>query len=87
MVTALIENFTHALIHHDKSDLKMITIYKNPKDFPGKYVARLFINGKATIVAMVKDDIEEIRELLPCYCIPMQRSLLDDPVIVETWIM
>lgn len=70
-----------------KLTIPLITIYKNPRDFPNKYVARLFDKHFSTKYAIVKDSLEEIRTALPpTFTNKLERSENDDPVIVETWI-
>jgi len=64
----------------------VIVIYKNQKDYPDKYVARLWdIKNKPTHYAVVKDTLEEVREAIPSGMCRMGPSSKDDPVIVETW--
>lgn len=64
----------------------IIAIYKNPSDYPGKFVARLWIGIMPTEVNIVKSTITEIRHLIPSfYGRISSRCLNDDPVIVETW--
>lgn len=62
------------------------TIYKQPKDFPSNYVARLFIDGEPTGELLVFPQIELLREIVSRNrtCIP--RHPEDDPSVVETWI-
>jgi hypothetical protein len=69
-------------------------VYSNPKDFPGKYVARRWdiIRGqtepKPTSEHHVADTLEEIRKMIPdrggLACIPRYDD--DDYAIVEMWI-
>ena len=63
------------------------TVYFNPKDAPGMYVIRKFLNDKPTLEAYQGSDVEAIREWFRkqgLICIP--RSPSDDPVIVECWL-
>lgn len=65
----------------------IIVVYNSPKDYPGKYVARLWdINRKATNFVMVKDTLELIRRNIPETMQRVPRECVDDPGIVETWI-
>ncbi|TWH49619.1 hypothetical protein [Sporomusa sp. KB1] len=66
--------------------MPMITVYKNPSDFPGKFVARLFRLQKPTIIAVVKDTLPEIRMTIPRHMVRLPRHQADDPTILETWI-
>ncbi len=68
------------------------TIYHSPKDFPGRYVARLWLVGhglpepRPTDQFMTSNTLDGIRAMLPPGLVCLQRSSDDDPVIVETWI-
>ena len=70
------------------------TIYKNPSDFPGKFVIRAFtIKPKAAIAHSspfyVGPSADACRKHLSDNVpglFPIPRSPTDDPVIVETWI-
>jgi endonuclease V-like protein UPF0215 family len=64
----------------------LICIYKNPADYPGKYVARLWDVDKPTNLVAIAESLEEIRETKPPEMVIMQRQPNDDPVIIETWI-
>ena len=77
---------------YDKS-LNIVTVYKNPKDYPQKYVGRLFLirpikDGKTepTNVFIVKDTLEELQQHIPKMYRRLNRDIKDDPVIYETWI-
>jgi len=67
-------------------NLPMWTVYMNPKDYPGKFVARCWDLDKPTTNVIVADTLEEVRALLPPGLICMPRDVADDGVIVETWI-
>lgn len=69
--------------------LSIWTIYHNPTDFPGKYVARRWIVSEqpaATGEVFLADTLGEVRDMLPPGLVPMQRWEGDDPCIVETWL-
>lgn len=70
--------------------LEIYTIYNNPSDFPGEFVARkseVFrggtINGE--IISKGKT-LEEVRKGIPPGLYRLERQIHDDPVIVEVWI-
>lgn len=42
--------------------LPMIAVYKNPDDYPGYYVARVFNLERPTNVIIVKESLKEIME-------------------------
>lgn len=69
--------------------LPMWVVTSNPKDYPGKVVARLFVTlptAEPTTVAVVGDTLEEVRCSLPrgLHCLP--RHPRDEAQIVETWL-
>lgn len=70
--------------------MKTYTIYKNPLDFPDKYVMRVFentsIGSVPTSEIAVSTNLENVRDAIPAGCICIARSPDDDPVILETWI-
>lgn len=66
--------------------LPLICVYKNPSDYPGKYVARLWDIDKPTNIVALADTYEEILAKKPINMVIMQRTGGDDPVIVEAWI-
>ena len=64
----------------------LICIYNSPKDYPGKYIARLWDVNRPTNIVAIAESLDEIRKTKPADMVIMQRQLQDDPVIVETWI-
>jgi hypothetical protein len=72
--------------------LAMWTVYDNPNDYPGKFVARLFVvsatGPMATESIVIMDDLEAMREMLAfeMHLTCLARSPEDDPKIVETWL-
>lgn len=75
-----------AVVDFTRFRLPIITVYKNTKDYPNKFVARIFDVDEATLLVVVKDSLEEIRDIIPARFTHMPRFDGDDPVIVETWI-
>lgn len=74
-------------------NLKIWTITKFPKDFPGKFVVRMSVIGLVPGVPIaadppwaVVDSLAAARQSLPegLHCMPRQPE--DDPVIVECWL-
>lgn len=67
-------------------------VYKNPKDFPGKWVTRKFIIGTnlpapvSTADVYVADSLEEIQKRIPEHLCCIHRFDDDDPAIYEVWI-
>ena len=70
------------------NDIKipLITIYYNPSDYPGKYVARLFDCSNPTHYIVLADTLENIRQSIPPTMRCFRRHPDDDPCIVEVWI-
>lgn len=64
----------------------IIVVYKKPKDYPTKYIARLWDVDRRTNLIATAETLEELRESKPKEMMIMQRHQDDDPVIVETWI-
>lgn len=62
--------------------LEMYVIYKNPSDYPNKYVARLFLNLKPTKICIVSDCFEELMRQIPYGMRWLNRFPDDDPVIM-----
>ena len=68
-------------------EIEIWTVYDHPSDFPGKYVARLFIGDKPTNQVIVTKNINSIRAKLAVKgltCLHRQEN--DDPKIMETWL-
>jgi len=72
--------------------LAIWTVYDNPKDFPGKFVARRWTVGKDLYtpvpdrIPIVRDTLSEIRLAIPQGLQKIPTSPVDDPTIVESWI-
>ena len=68
------------------STFPIICIYSSPKDYPGKFIARLWDVTVPTQIVAIADSLEEIRKAKPAEMVIIDRQPKDDPVIVETWI-
>lgn len=66
--------------------IPLICVYCNPKDYPSKYVARLWDCNIPTQIMATADTLEGIRAKIPDTMVRLERDQRDDPVIVETWI-
>jgi hypothetical protein len=69
--------------------LDLITIFNNPSDFPGLFVARIFsiCDGEVVpgnLVAQGKT-LDEVRKQLPPGLFRLEREPNDDEKIVESW--
>lgn len=77
------------------ASMPMIVVYKNPKDFPGQFVARRFEckpDGTCqsfTKPVAVKLDYDKVREAVKANlpgATRIARDPQDDPVILEVWL-
>lgn len=71
--------------------LLLFVVTDHPKDFPDKFVVRMFnvMSGEcaATSYYETYDTIQQVREKMSMHgLIRLPRHPEDDPVIVETWI-
>lgn len=81
-----LETFLHIDLRSIEK-VPLIVVYKNPLDYPNKYVARLWgIKNNATNIVVIKDSLEEIRKAIPKGMQRLKATSKDDPVIVETYI-
>lgn len=74
------------LIKH--SIINQYVIYKNPKDFPGKYVVRKWEiqrGGPTPAEAISCETIKEARSCIPEGLVKFERSEQDHPSIYEVW--
>lgn len=63
------------------------TVYKDPTDYPGKYVVRRFDGLQPDPQpTAVTDNIKQARDHIPDNMYHIERCPNDDPKIVETWI-
>ena len=70
----------------------MWTVYDNPTDYPGKFVARRFdvdaSGPKPSASIIVMDDLDKLRDVLEFELglVKLMRNEGDEPQIVETWL-
>ena len=70
------------------------TIYKNPSDFPGKFVARRFEGDKPTNDHYANENVDTVRKWIHKDAgnrgqgspHRLERQPNDDPVILESWV-
>jgi hypothetical protein len=67
------------------------TVYRYPKDYPDKFVARMHIANKQgsqpTENIIISQDLEIVqRILLDMGLTRLERNEEDDPVIIESWL-
>lgn len=82
--TIIVESFAN--VDFSKLFMPVIVVYENPKDYPRRFVARLFDLDKPTRVAVVKETLDEVRKAIPRSMVSIVRSKFDDPAIFEIWI-
>ncbi len=70
----------------DDPRLKIWTVYDSPLDYPGVFVARLWLNADRTESVLTAPTLEGLQALIPPGLYRMARHEQDDPVIVETWL-
>lgn len=68
--------------------MPMVVVYSNPKDYPGKVVARVYDVDKPTDVVIVKDSLKELEEDLLTYSnmLPLGRTPEDDKTVIGVWL-
>ena len=67
--------------------MPLIVVFKNPSDYPDKYVARVFDLQRPTFLVAISDDYASLLGAIPTgQMVRLERSEQDDPCIVETWI-
>lgn len=80
-----VENITQ--ISLNKIRFPIIAVYKNPLDYPGKVVARVFDLNIPTEIMLLKETVEEMQqELKKTGMVFVQRTPNDHPSLVGTWI-
>lgn len=86
------EKIMESMRQVDFSNLRfpLIVVYKNPRDYPDFYVARIWDGARnlPTDKLIMRETLQEIREDIKAigFTIRLTRQPGDDPVIVETWI-
>jgi len=85
MNDVILDNFNEINIRL-ATKMPLIAIYDHPSDYPDKFVARIWDVDIPTRYAVLRDDLESIREVIPPWMVRFVRSDKDDPVIVETWL-
>jgi hypothetical protein len=71
--------------------LPMWTIYKNPLDYPDRFVLRRCVVGRGGILhdadpVLVTHTLAQARAAVPVWCVCLGRNPADEPQIVEVWI-
>ena len=66
--------------------MPIITIYKNPSDYPNLYIARIFDFGNRTNTITTANSLIAIRQKIPKYFGRIIRDNEDDPYIIESYV-
>lgn len=87
----IVDSFIDDLKIYEMTSMPIITVYKNiTKDYPGKFVARLFNIKPGEVLytryIMLADNLEKIRKEIPANMTRMLPHQNDDPVVLETWL-
>ena len=87
------EEFAKAVNHGRNSKMVavMIAVYDHPKDFPECYVARVHFIGRgwhwpSQEIFIARVTLEDVRAAIPAGMHRINRQLIDDPYIMETYL-
>lgn len=61
-------------------------IFHNPRDYPGKYVARAFVGDKPTFAAFVCDTLEEANAHVPPGLVFIPAQPGDHESVIGVWL-
>jgi len=86
----LADSFAEDLDLLDISNFPLVSIYFNPKDYAGKFVARLFDIQAGDVCStryiMIRDSLEDIRKEMPAGLYRLDRTQDDDLELLEVWV-
>lgn len=80
----VVQNFDG--IEYDQTKLPLYIIYKNPGDFPGKFIVRFWIMDKPTDFVTVSETLEAARGTIPTGSFNIGKHQSDAPQIIEVWV-
>lgn len=83
---AVVETFCHGTGKELLTETSTIVMYKNPSDYPDKFVARIFNINIPTQYIALADTYEEIIKKIPANVVFLERTEKDDPSIVGTFV-
>lgn len=67
--------------------LTIYVVYRNPSDYPGKFVTRRWIGMDACVKPEgVFATLNEARAVVPAWAVSITPSEYDDPCIAEVWL-
>lgn len=70
----------------EQESLAVWVVYDSPIDFPGRFVARKWLNNTPTNDLLQATTLDELRNKLPDGLYRLDRDESDDSRIVESWI-
>lgn len=75
-------------INFNRLRMPIIAVYRDPKDYPGYYIARVFDMDMPTNIIMAKKDLAELQQDIAKHTVMvwLPRHKEDDPVLMGTWI-
>lgn len=83
------DKIVNSISQVDMSDLKMpiVAAYKSPRDYPGKFVGRVFDMDKPTNTIIISDDIRMIHGdiIMHTHMRWFPRSPHDDMCVLGVW--
>ena len=81
----IVERFDWPVIR-PHSIIPVVVVYRSPRDYQGKFVARLFDADRPTRFIFLADSYVELVDKLPVQqLVRTDRNPADDPAIVEVW--
>lgn len=83
---AVIETFFQGTGSTIFAEAGIIVLYKNPSDYPDKFVARIFNSDNPTQYIALADTYEEIMGKMPANTVLLERTEKDDPVIIGAFV-
>lgn len=87
-LTGIEDVILETIAEADMGDLRMLVIgiYKNPDDYPDKYVARIFDGGQASNTVVLSDSLEELmKDIDQTEIFFVERGKEDVPALVGAY--
>lgn len=75
-----------ALCPLTKGNVPLIIVYRDTKDYPGVFTARLFNKTEPTYLIAQAETLEELLKAKPPEMVRIGRLKTDPPRAVETWL-
>lgn len=78
------EKFNYSAIRA-ATTFPLFVVFKDPIDYPGKFVVRVFDVNQPTSYCAVKDNYKDAIDTIPEFLNKIPRDPKDDYHILETW--